>query len=230
MAYSVKVGEFEGPLDLLLQLVENEELSITEVALSKVTEQFLAVVEASSLPTEELADFLLVAAKLLLLKSQALLPELAGEVEEAGSLANQLKIYQQYYRASKVVEARLKEQQFCYAPRSPLQLLTVQFRPPQGLTVEQLGNLFARLIAGLKPLVQLPQIMINRTISLSEKISRIWLLVKDKARLGFQHLVSSSTDKTELIVTFLAILELTKQKQIAVEQTGLFSEITIIKR
>jgi len=230
MSHNVRVGQFEGPLDLLLQLVENEELIITEVALHKVTEQFLAIIEESNLSTEELADFLVVASKLLWLKSRALLPELAGEVEEADALAGQLKIYQQYYQASKVMEQRLKEQHFCYAPRAPLQLLTVQFRPPQGLAVAQLSLVFKKLLSSLKPLVQLPQIMINRTISLSEKISRVWFLIKDKTRLGFQHLMQNSTDKTELIVTFLAVLELTKQKQIAVEQTGLFSEITIVKR
>lgn len=230
MAHQVIIEQFEGPLDLLLQLVEKEELLITEVSLSKVTGQFLAMVEQSNLTTAELADFLVVASKLLLLKSQALLPELAGEVEEAGSLATQLKIYQQYYRASLVVTQLIAKQNFCYAPRQPLQLAVVQFRPPQGLVVEQLSLVFQKLISNLKPIVQLPTIMINKAISLSEKISKIWSLVKDRATTGFKHLLQGSSDKTNLIVTFLAILELTKQKQIAVDQGGLFSEITITKR
>lgn len=230
MAHQVNIDQFEGPLDLLLQLVEKEELLITEVSLSKVTGQFLSAVEQSNLTTAELADFLVVASKLLLLKSQALLPELAGEVEEAGSLATQLKIYQQYYQASLVVAKLIAKRNFCYAPRQPLQLAVVQFRPPQGLAALQLGLVFQKLINNLKPITQLPTILINRAISLSEKISRIWSLVKDRATTGFKHLLQGSSDKTELIVTFLAILELTKQKQIAVEQGVLFSEITITKR
>src|SRR3989344_5914455 len=101
--YSLKLEKFEGPLDLLLQLIERQELNITEVSLAAVTEQYLVYLsEHNDIAHEDLADFLVVAAKLLLLKSRLLLPELfVDDEEEAGtSLAEQLAVYRLYVKAS----------------------------------------------------------------------------------------------------------------------------------
>jgi segregation and condensation protein A len=81
--YKIKIEQFEGPLDLLLQLIEEQKLDITQMALSTVTEQYIAILDQNvSIPPEELADFLVVAAKLLLIKSKALLPYLSAEEED----------------------------------------------------------------------------------------------------------------------------------------------------
>src|SRR3989338_9236417 len=106
--YQTKLEQFEGPLHLLLELIEAEKLDITSIALSKVTDQFLDyLTETSDLHPEELADFLVVAARLLLIKSRALLPSLTGEGDEEADLERQLKIYREYYEASKSMHALL---------------------------------------------------------------------------------------------------------------------------
>src|SRR3989338_6596602 len=110
MAKEIKLEKFQGPLDLLLQLIEQDELNITEISLSNVTEQFfdyLNKLEESR--SEELADFLVIATKLVYLKSKHLLPYLYPEADEGPSLAEQLKLYKRYADASKEI-GRLWEQ------------------------------------------------------------------------------------------------------------------------
>src|SRR3989344_609317 len=100
-----KLEKFEGPLDLLLQLIEDQKLDITEVSLSKVADQFLEYLKnTTSLNPEEMADFLVVAAKLLVIKSKALLPDLnIADDADSSTLERQLKIYKEFLEASKVI-------------------------------------------------------------------------------------------------------------------------------
>ena len=103
MPYTVRVEKFEGPLDLLLQLIEGEKLEITEISLVQVTEPFVQHVRErqGAIPPEELADFLVVAAKLIYLKSRALLPELTDQaLDEGPDLADQLRMYRAFVEAS----------------------------------------------------------------------------------------------------------------------------------
>src|SRR3989338_2895506 len=105
MSTDLKLEKFEGPLDLLLQLVDQEKLSITEIALSKITEQFFSYLDTlEKNRPEELADFLVVAARLIFLKSHNLLQYVNPQEEDAGpALADQLKLYKQYVKASKTI-------------------------------------------------------------------------------------------------------------------------------
>src|SRR3989344_5157057 len=104
--HSFRLEQFEGPLDLLLQLIEQQELDITTVSLAKVTDQYLQYLEElERIVPEEVADFLLVASKLIYLKSKYLLPDLAvADEQDSGDLERQLKMYRQFYEASKVME------------------------------------------------------------------------------------------------------------------------------
>ena len=114
MTYFVKLEKFEGPLDLLLSLIEQEELSITDISLAKVTDGYLTAVRtAKEIEPEELADFLVIAAKLIFIKSRILLPGL--EVEDEGpSLEAQLKLYKDFVEASHTIEAMLKKKRFMF--------------------------------------------------------------------------------------------------------------------
>src|SRR3990167_8461875 len=102
-----KIEKFEGPLGLLLQLIEKEEMDITEIYLAKIADQYIDYIRNSkSIEPEEMADFLVVAAKLFLIKSRALLPFLQGEVEqEIQDFENQLKMYKEFLEAAKKVHA-----------------------------------------------------------------------------------------------------------------------------
>src|SRR3989344_4119781 len=98
MHYTFKLEEFEGPLELLLKLIEDEKLDITTISLAKVSDQYLAYIKnEEELPSEEVADFLVVAAKLIYVKSKYLLPALQLEEEDGEDLEQQLKIFREYF-------------------------------------------------------------------------------------------------------------------------------------
>lgn len=230
MPYLVKLEKFEGPLDLLLQLVEQEELSITEISLSKVTDDYLnAIRQAQMILPEELADFLVVAAKLILIKSKMLLPGLELE-DEGPSLEAQLKLYKEFVEASRVIEGVLKQKRFMYSRVRPLVEQVPEFSPPPKLKVATLREAFEAVVKALEPLFRLPKAAVERAISIQEKIAHIREMILDRMALKFGEILKGAKSKTEAIVSFLALLELVKQRTIDVEQQALFQEITLHKR
>lgn len=228
-AYKVQIEQFQGPLDLLLQLIEKEKLDITEVALSKVAEQYLTHLELieECLP-EDLADFLVVATKLLYLKSKTLLPYLYPEEDDEPDLAEQLKMYKLFLDASAKLDQALKKKKFLF-PKEQLRLsdIEIKFSPPEKLTKTDLKKTFLQVLKKLEPVVRLPKAALIRAISMKEKLADIQALILKRVRMSFRELLAGAEDRTDVIVTFLAILELTKQKIVSVEQSGNFSEITI---
>lgn len=230
MVYKVRLEKFEGPLDLLLSLIEAEELPITEVSLARVTEQYvthLKTIEEKN--PEELADFLLVAAKLLLIKSRVLLPSLdVGLDEEGMSLQDQLKLYKEYAEASKIIHKIILRHRFTY-PRQKAPIQQGIFMPPQGLTSNKLASIFRDLLQLILPIAQLPKAAISRVISIKEKIEELRNLILSKAEVSFKSLLRASRGKTEVIVSFLALLELIKQKIVSVTQEELFEDIQVKK-
>lgn len=157
MTYKIKTDKFQGPLDVLLQLIENEELDITEISLFKVTRQYIDHLEkVEELFPEDLADFLVIATKLILLKSRTLLPYLKIEdEEEETNLAEQLKIYKEYAEASKTIEELLKKGKFAYN-RSHIKFAPdeITFSPPKKkLTPKMMSLIFQEAIKALEPVV-----------------------------------------------------------------------------
>lgn len=227
--YKIKIEQFEGPLDLLLQLIEREELDITKVSLAQVTEQYLKYLkQVEILYPEELADFLVVAAKLLLIKSKVLLPMLELEEDEA-ILEKQLKLYKEFYEASKKINKILLKKKFSFSRQeSKDQLLEPIFTPPENITPSNLRDLFADVIGKIEPIIKLPKEIIEKTISIQEKIKHIQEMILHQSCLNFKNLLNGTKSKTEVIVTFLALLELVKQKAVAVTQDNIFDDIKIV--
>lgn len=228
--------KFSGPLGLLLSMIESEEMDITEIALAKIADQYVAYIRsASDIDPEELADFLVVAAKLLFIKSKALLPYLfsAAEEEEIDDLEKQLRMYKEFVNASLKIKERIAEKRFLFLPpliknrRSQFNLPV--FSPPAKLDQEQLHEQLLKIIAGLKKQQEapLPEKHLEPKVSIEEKISLIKKLLLDKIKINFSKLLASAQSKTEVIVSFLAVLELAKQKELFFEQEELFSEIHI---
>src|SRR5512147_3265515 len=115
MSLNFKMEKFEGPLDLLLQLIEQEKLSISEISLSKIADQYLeSLGQVAEKDPDELADFLVVAAKLLLIKSRELLPSAAPAEEEGPSLESQLKMYKIFWEAAQRIEAQIKKRRWIF--------------------------------------------------------------------------------------------------------------------
>lgn len=222
-----KAPEFSGPLDLLLSLINEEKLTINELSLSQVTEQYLdhlATVEDKK--PEELADFLLIAARLLLLKSKSLLPELSEKEEDGISLEDQLRLYQAFVQAAKKLNKHWLNKlvtNFRFEPtRQPK-----EFVLPNNLGLESMHQSMVKLLERLRPLKPLPQAQIDRGISLQDKIEQFRVLLKNKQGFNFRDVLQNSQNRTEVIVGFLALLELVKAKNIVLKQRGVFTDILI---
>ena len=193
-----------------------------------MADQFIAYVSgAEEMNPGEVADFLVVASKLLLLKSRILMPSLELE-EDEGSLERQLKIYREYYEAAKKIKAMIGKKNFMFTRSKAIRVFTPVFSPPKKLKAGELGAIFERIVRRLEPVVNLPKEIIRKTISIGEKIRQIKEMILEKLSFNFKSLLNKG-DKTEVIVSFLAMLELVKQRTISVDQPGLFSEITVQK-
>ncbi len=229
-AVQFQVGTFSGPLDLLLALLDERKLTITDIALGEITEQYLAYLD--TLPEREpdaLADFLVIATKLLLLKAKALLPFLTPEVEsDESSLEAQLRLYKAYADASRDVNRLWVRGSVGYGRTEPPRPRT-SFTPPENLSLDALHAQMVQLLNRLKPIPPIPVAMIDRAVSLKETIDRIRILVGKRKQVGFQELLQSATSRTEVIVSFLALLELVKQDIITLRQETLFGDITIAR-
>jgi segregation and condensation protein A len=231
MPYSVKIEHFEGPLDLLLQLVESEKLEITEVSLMAATEPFIAHVRAQQgkIPPEELADFLTVAAKLVYLKSKALLPSIYDEeLEEGLDLETQLRLYKSFVDASKDIENLFLGHTFMFARKRKMKFEErIEFRPPEGVNASLLAGIFEGVIKRLMPFVDLPKAALARAVTIEEKIEQLRNKISSRMRVSFHQFLAKTESKQEAVVSFLALLELIKQRIVRIEQKELFEDITI---
>lgn len=224
--HKIHLDHFEGPLDLLLELIEKEKLDITTVSLARVTDEYLRLINQEGvINAMELADFLVIAARLIYIKSKALLPYLVLE-EEEGSLEDQLKIYREYYEASKVLAKIISRRKFTYV-KEKLSNIDLGFQPPKNVTTARLAQVFRGILGALEPLIQIPKEVIRKTVSIKEKIEHLRKLITEKARVGFKDFLRQSKTRMETVVSFLALLELMKQRIIDIEQKGLFEEIEI---
>ncbi len=231
--YQFQLERFQGPLDLLLQLIEKEELNITEVSLAQVTEQYLAYVDQQTdLSPDELADFLVVAAKLLLIKSRVLLPQLFGleEEETAEDLTRQLALYKMYVDAGHFLAKRLRSGKACYARERIAKTETVTFSPPQSITPATLKLAYATLLAELEAYVRPAPELITRAISLKEKIATLRTLLSQAGEVNFhERVLKGAKNRTDIIVSFLALLELVKQRFVVARQDGHGANIVVMR-
>lgn len=224
--YEIKVEKFEGPLDLLLKLIEREELDITQVALAKVTDQYIEQLQKlPEIPAEELADFLVVAARLLFLKSKMLLPLLHwDQEEEEGDLERRLRMYKEYVEAAKKVQGMLSAKRHTYVREKP-PVSALGFAPPKDFTPDKMAELFRDVLRRLIPVVKPPEGVIEKTVSIHEKIRHIQDLIGKHAKASFHDVLKSASTRSEIIVSFLALLELVKQRHVAARQSDHFGEI-----
>lgn len=227
MSLDFKLDKFSGPLDVLLNLIEEKQMSISELSLSEVTEQFLDhLSKLEDKRPEDLADFLVVATRLIFIKSRELLPQLGADEEDGPSLADQLRLYQAFIEASKKLNHHwngLSRSVFrAEPPRRP-----AEFISPKNFSAENLRASLEKLIRRLKPLPPLPQTQIDKTVSIQEKIENIRKLLSRGRGISLFGLLKGSRSRTELIVNFLALLELVKQEDVSLKQGSNFGDIII---
>lgn len=234
--YRVQLPGFQGPLDLLLHLIEQEELDITKVALAQVTDQYLAYIAIlKEVEVEFLTDFLVIAAKLLLIKSQALLPKpppsIVDEDEEdlGDQLARQLLAYKQF----KVVAQTLRE-------REAAGLRTfVRIAPPPKLepklslgevTLDDLIQAVRQALSVRPADPAVDEVVSPIIVTIGQQMEFIRGELTHRSQMSFTRLLHRAAGRLEVIVTFLAVLELIKQHVIDVAQSRLFGEIVILAK
>lgn len=224
----IKTAQFNGPLDLLLSLIEQQELDISTISLAKVTEQYIAELQKlEELPMDELSEFLVVAAKLLLLKSRLMVPGEAGpEDESALELERQLKMYKAFVDAAKDVGKLWNRRRASY-PRDGYATMEPIFNPPPHATPDVLHTIFHEILQDLEPIVQLPETVIIRTMNIREKIGQIMERIQQGNAASFHDLLQSATSKTEVVITFLAMLELVKQRSVVLRQDDPYADVRI---
>jgi len=228
----IRTEKFEGPLDLLLAMIEEEKLDITEVSLAKIADQYIQYIENNkNIDLEEVANFLVIAARLLLIKSKTLLPYLIKDEdeEEIQDFANQLKIYKDFLEASRIVEKILEKRNFMHG-RDMLKLDATEegvFYPPPNVSQGILHSIFQEVVNMVKPPEVLKEDTIVKSISIDEKIALIKEALKKLKQVSFNSLLEKDGNRIDVIVNFIALLELMKQKSISAQQRILFGDIQI---
>jgi segregation and condensation protein A len=230
-AYRVTTDVYEGPLDLLLQLIEHAELDITKLALAQVTDQFLDHLRhMQERAAEEVSAFLVIAAKLIQIKSEVLLPRPptreAGEEDPGEALALQLLAYKRYRAIASLLAEREAAGLRTYLRIAP---------PPKiegrldlsGITVNDLAAVAASLFNQSDARSSLSSVVPGPKVTIREKISLISRYLNHKTRVTFQKLLGEDRSRLDIVVTFLALLELVKRHLVIARQEGLFGEIEL---
>lgn len=229
MAFEVKLEQFDGPLHVLLELIQGQELPITEVSLADVTEKYLEYINSQEVPPEELADFLVVATKLLLLKSQAILPIEVEPDEDPSTLALQLRLYKEFVDASRVLEDRFNSAAWSF-PRAVADVIPIDSSQiATTITVFDLRESFASLLKHLEPFFKLQTAAMERVVSVKERLHEIHDAILSRAKMTFRQIAGVGKSKVDVVVSFLALLELVKQRAVQAVQSGVFDEIEITR-
>ena len=229
--YSFRTSVYEGPLDLLLDLIERAELDITAVSLASVTDQYLAYINSlEQINADEISAFLVIAAKLVQIKSEALLPRpparATGEEDLGRSLVDQLKLYKRFKEIGGWMNARQDANLRTYLRLAP---------PPKvepkldlsNLTLEGLVASASQAFARERSKQPLGVIIAPPRVTIREKIDLIAKVMQDVERSTFRALLDQGASRLEVVVTFLAMLELIKRYRINAHQADLFSDIEI---
>ena len=230
--FSIPHAEFEGPLELLLDLIEKRKLLVNDVALATIADDYIAYARAhEEHPIAETAEFVQVASTLLLIKSKSLLPIFELTESEAGDiqdLEHRLKLYQLFRDIAVSIQAQhgvrvLYERSFI-PPRDPI------FLPDQWTTKDALYGAMKGILTNLivvKPFT--PTATVRKIISLEEMIQKLEDRIIRQVKLRFSDITKHDPDPKMKIVSFLAILELVKQGFVSVRQESRFDEIHIEK-
>ncbi|MER6119960.1 ScpA family protein [Streptomyces sp. NPDC001743] len=236
--FSVRLANFEGPFDLLLQLISKHKLDVTEVALSKVTDEFMAHIRAmgADWDLDETTEFLVVAATLLDLKAARLLP--AAEVEDEGDLAlleardllfARLLQYRAYKRIAEIFSARLEAEGRRFPRTVGLEPHHAELLPDVVISIGAEG--FARLaVKAMQPKPR-PQVYIDHIhaplVSVREQAGIVVERVREAGEISFRELTADAPDTLTVVARFLSLLELYREKAVALDQDEALGELMV---
>ena len=232
-AYRFKLDNFEGPLDLLLHLIKDAKLDIATVKLADITEQYLEYMQdIKNVDMDKASEFITVAATLIEIKSKKILPvEQEVELDEEDDevvLLKRLKEYELFKETGKKLKEIEDINKLYRAPGKETEKVKVIMKD---MVLDQLLDAFAKLLAKeeLKKAVQndQPKKIVKDRFTVAEKIISIRNFAKERKRFEFEELFDDEMTKSELINTFLALLELLKLQTVKVIQSGTFGNIVI---
>lgn len=228
-----KIENFEGPLDLLLQFVKQSKLSIDEIKLSEITEQYLAVInQISTIDMEAASEFIEIAATLVEIKSKSLLPKLEEEPEEEDPeylLKMRLKEYQMLKETTEKLKVLENTDRFYKKPEPDANKFRYVLKDMQ---LDMLLDAFSKLMVRLHESEKKDEVkeIQKEKFTVSQKISTIKDSLMVRKKVYFSELFSNSISREEVVTTFMALLELLKLQEISVKQQENFADIEISKQ
>ncbi|MEO8973442.1 MAG: segregation/condensation protein A [Ktedonobacteraceae bacterium] len=242
--YVVHLPAFEGPLDLLLHLIEKRQMEITTISLMAVTDQYLAYLrqwEAEDLPLANMAAFVAIAARLLFIKSQSLLPrtsqeELSSEAESAVEMAEELQRHLLEYKRAKEIANHLRRREEAglqtHGRSGLLAGIETQltWTPPTlvGLEAQSLARAFRRLLElRTKDMGDSADLLPLSRVRVSDRIAEIVHLLNERPTITLDEVVENEHSRFVIVVTFLAVLEMWKHARISVKQETLLGPILL---
>jgi len=222
MQFAIKQEAFSGPLGLLLNLLDKKELQIGDVQLATITEEYLHHLDTSDVPHEELADFLLVASRLIYLKSRKLMPYVDTEEEEAvEDLQEQLRVYRMFVDAAGRLEDMYAGTAHGFVQpfiRIKKQQQETRFIAFSNVSSEELKYSFHSVLKRLEPFFALQEASIERVKSVEERIEELSGAIRTRATLTFRDALKGAKSKTDVVVSFLALLELIRRQVVKASQ------------
>jgi segregation and condensation protein A len=226
--FVVRMPSYEGPFELLLELIEKRKLSVSELSLAQVTDDFIQHVRGQGdFPMEDAANFIGVAATLLLIKSKSLIPELELSPDEEGDvedLKDRLKQYEKVRDAARELGRIFGTRTMVSAgDREP----EVVFAPSRDLSLDTLEQALRTVLHSLEKEEKLPEVRVRPLVTIEEMMDRLTVRVQKALTLSFKDFAGDKAEKVEVIVSFLALLELVKQGVVEVAQQESFQDIKI---
>lgn len=226
--FTVRTEAYEGPLELILELIDKRKLLVNELSLSQVTDDFIAHVRGhDAFPMEDAANFIAVAATLLLIKSRSLIPDLELSKEEEGDVADlqrRLAVYEKTRDAAKELSRIFGRSVLVSAgERKPEPI----FAPSADLTLINIELALTNALLALEKEEKLPEVRVRTTVSIEEMMDTLHTRVQRALTLSFKEFTGDAKERVEVIVSFLALLELVKQGAVEAAQNGAFNDIQI---
>ena len=232
-SYKINTSVYTGPLDLLLQLIENAELDITSLALAQVTDQYIKHLESmQDLPADEISAFLVIASKLIQIKSEALLPRQEsyqeGEEDLGDELARQLIAYKRYKEIAGLLADRKDQgyQSFIRLTSPPIEIH--EEIDLEGFGINDLFNLASAIFKKELERNSISTVVERPKITIRDKINQIADHFLESKEITFSEFLGDSYTRVDIVISFLALLELIKGKFVDVVQDVIFEEIKII--
>lgn len=239
MAYQVKINNFEGPFDLLFHLIEKAEVDIYDIPISEITNQYLEYIYMmESLDLEAASEFIVMAATLIQIKSKMLLPkevnpldELAADIDPRIELVEKLIEYKKYKEVSNLLKD--KEELFINTFYKNAEIIDDidEDEILLNITLQDIINAFNDIVkrhtVSSDKRSDLEQRVLREEFTVDDKIQNIKSIIYSRKRVGFSELFKDTTGRVEIIITFLALLELIRLREVKIFQSQIFGEIII---